>query len=432
MTTASATPQPSKPADLLYGLTDYPPWWATLVLGLQHMGVIAILLILPVVVVEAAGGTISEATRLVSISMLAAAVGTIAQAQTRGPFGSGYLCPALSSPAYLGVSIAAVKSGGLPLLCGMTLLAGTAEAFFSRLLRHLRILFPPEITGLLIAMVGISIVDVAVGKFMGYQLAPEQRVTSLCVAVVTLAAMIGFNVWSKGRLRLFCVLIGLAVGYLTATVLGVLDADAWRQVAQSDWFYFPLADHPGWSFDGALLIPFLLAMLSSAVKSVGDLTTCQKINSVDWKRPDMVGAARGVLASSLGTLCAGLLGGVGQSTSSSNVGLSIATRLPAGSSPMLPAAFCCCLPFCPKLAIIFAIMPDPIMGATLLFVLAFMVAAGIQIIASRMLDGRKTFVVGFPCWSDWASLWYRKRLRPCHSGCNRCSRPPCPRPSFWP
>ena len=39
-------------------------------------------------------------------------------------------------------------------------------------------------------------------------------------------------------------------------------------------------------------------------------------------------------------------------------------------------------------------MPKPVIGATLIFALSFMIVAGLQIIMSRMLDARKTFVVG--------------------------------------
>jgi len=39
-------------------------------------------------------------------------------------------------------------------------------------------------------------------------------------------------------------------------------------------------------------------------------------------------------------------------------------------------------------------MPTPVMGASLIFTVCFMVMAGIQILMSRMIDARKTFVVG--------------------------------------
>src|SRR5215468_5045520 len=48
----------------------------------------------------------------------------------------------------------------------------------------------------------------------------------------------------------------------------------------------------------------------------------------------------------------------------------------------------------PKLAAFFAVMPDPVMGAILVYVACFMILAGIQVITSRMLDARRIFVVG--------------------------------------
>ena len=52
------------------------------------------------------------------------------------------------------------------------------------------------------------------------------------------------------------------------------------------------------------------------------------------------------------------------------------------------------LAFLPKLAAFFAVMPDPVMGAILVYVACYMILAGIQVITSRMLDARRTFVVG--------------------------------------
>jgi NCS2 family nucleobase:cation symporter-2 len=52
------------------------------------------------------------------------------------------------------------------------------------------------------------------------------------------------------------------------------------------------------------------------------------------------------------------------------------------------------LAFLPKLAALFAVMPDPVMGEILIYVACYMILAGIQVITSRMLDARRIFVVG--------------------------------------
>jgi len=384
-----------KPSSILYGVSEKPPLWITLLQGLQHVCSSSILLILPVMTVRAIGGTTEQAAFLVSMSMVAGGIGVMAQALHKGPVGSGYLCPQLCGPAYLSASMLAAKTGGLSLLFGMTFIAGALEALFSRVVKRLRFLFPAEVTGFIIAMVGITVIRFAAMNFLG--LDGEDRFTEpseLFVGFLTLGLMVGLNVWSKGKLKMFCVLVGMAVGYLGAYILGLMSEPQLSVVRNAPLLWFPIAMHPGWSFRSYLVMPFFIAMVCSALKSVGDLTTCQKINDAEWKRPDMDNISKGVLANSLGCMAGGLLGGVGQSTSSSNVGLSIATGTTSRIIAFAMGPILVALAFFPKISSLFAIMPKPIMGATLIFVLSFMYIAGFQIITSRMIDARKTFVVG--------------------------------------
>ena len=85
---------------------------------------------------------------------------------------------------------------------------------------------------------------------------------------------------------------------------------------------------------------------------------------------------------------------MGQSTSSANVGLSIATGATSRRIGFACGVILMVLAFVPKLAVLFAIMPSPVIGALLFFAASFMIVAGVQILTSRMMDARKTFVVG--------------------------------------
>jgi NCS2 family nucleobase:cation symporter-2 len=385
----------NKPASLLYGLDDKPPIWITLLQGLQHVGNYAASLVFPVLIVRAIGGTTEQASFIVSMSMLAGGIGVIMQAFRKGPVGSGYLCPQVCGPSFLSASILAAKTGGLSLLFGMTFVAGVFEALFSRVIKRLRFVFPAEVTGFIVAMVGITVIRFASLNFLG--LGTEDTVTApseLFVSFLTLAVMVGLNVWSKGKLKMFCVLIGMAVGYLAAYILGLLSESQIQTVSDSPFLWFPAERHPGWSFSLFLVIPFFVAMVCSTLKSVGDLTLCQKINDADWKRPDMTNIGKGILADSIGCMAGGVFGGMGQSTSSSNIGLSIATGTTSRIIAYAMGPLLIALAFFPKLCGLFAIMPKPVLGATLIFAVSFMIVAGIQIIVSRMIDARKTFVVG--------------------------------------
>lgn len=383
-----------KPSNLVYGLDDRPPTWVTFFLGFQHVTIISIALVFPVLAVRAMGGDTAQATFMVSMSMIAGGLAVVAQALRRGPMGSGYLCPAVCGPSFLSATVLAAKLGGLPLVFGMTFFAGLVEAAFSRVLKRLRVLFPAEVTGLIVAMVGITVIKLAGSNFLAVDEGAEARMADIAVAVFTLAVMVGLNVWSKGKVRLFCILIGMALGYGAAAAMGVLRAEHWAVVGNNAWASFPLTDHPGWAFDWSMALPFAIAIICSSLKSVGDITTCQKINDTGWKRPDMDNISKGILADAFGSVAAGALGGMGQSTSSSNVGLSIATGATSRVVAMSTGLLLTALAFCPKLASIFAIMPRPVVGATLIFALSFMVVAGFNIVMSRMIDARKTFVIG--------------------------------------
>ena len=386
---------PKRPPNLIYGVDDTPPLLTRLLLGVQHVFIITISLIFPVLIVRTIGGSAAQAGFMVSMSMLAAGVGTILQALNRRGIGSGYLCPAVCGPSFLSASLLAAKTGGLSLLFGMTTIAGMFEVLLSRVIHRFRVLFPPEVTGTVVAMVGITIIPVAISNFMGLDAADTVTERSeVLVALMTLGAMVGTSVWCRGKLKLYPVLVGMILGYLLSYLLGILGADDLRQFSHASLLAVPELKYFGWSFDLLLLAPFLIAITCSVLKTVGDITTCQKINDSEWKRVDMQNVRGGILADGLSATIGGLVGTMGQSTSSSNIGLSIGTGATSRKIAFATGGILVLLAFIPKLAAIFVIMPKPVMGATLLFAVSFMIVAGLQIIMSRMLDVRKTCVIG--------------------------------------
>jgi len=116
-----------KPGKLLYGLTDRPPVWISFFLALQHVSIIAIGFLFPVIIVREIGGSVHDSIRFVSASMLAGGIAILFQAMKKGPVGSGFLCPEVCGPSYLAASMLAAKTGGLSLLFGMTAAAATVN-----------------------------------------------------------------------------------------------------------------------------------------------------------------------------------------------------------------------------------------------------------------------------------------------------------------
>jgi xanthine/uracil permease len=156
-----------KPQNLIYGVNDKPPFLALLFLGVQHVFLMSSTLILPVVLVTELGGTFEQVRCVVALTMIACGIGTILQAVRWRFLGAGFVCPNLCGPNFFLSSMEAAWLGGLPLMRGMTIVAGLVEAVFSRFVDRLKFLFPPEITGLVVLMVAEGLVPLGVSKVLG-------------------------------------------------------------------------------------------------------------------------------------------------------------------------------------------------------------------------------------------------------------------------
>jgi xanthine permease XanP len=384
-----------KPANLIYSVEDDPPITVSLVLGLQHLLIAVVYLVYPVIVVAESGGSQAQATFSVQISMLAIGIGTMIQVRNRGPIGSGFLIPHVTTAAYLVPSIMAAKAGGMALVLGMTSAAGLFVAVVSRFMKKLRVLFPPEVSGVVVAMIGLSLSKAAIMRFVGL-VAPGGTVGSreVLVGTVTLGIMVGLVVWAKGKLRLYSAAIGLGIGYGLSILVGIFDGDAVSQILSAPLIALPAWEHPGLSLDWRFIFPFFVGALASTVKASGIVINCQKVNDSEWKRADMGSVGKGLLADGLGCTASGLLGGMGTSMSAANVGLSMATGATSRSIGYVVGLFFILMVFLPKVSVILALMPPPVMGAGLLYVASYLIASGIQLIMSRMMDSRRTFMVG--------------------------------------
>ncbi len=386
-----------KPSNLLYGVDEKPPLRTIILLGLQHVSVFFISIVFPVIIVQSLGDSISpeNGRAFISLSFIAAAVTTMLQAVKRNAFGSGYLCPAVCGPSYMDATRAAAAAGGLPLIFGMTALAGLIEMLFSRVLHKLRILFPAEVSGVAVTMVGVVIIPVAVRNLFAVNADNAMGTpTEVTIGLVTLALMMGLNVFGKGGLKLYCALIGITVGYVVALAAGVIPNSDLQKFSAVSFFDVPYIRDFHWAFDFSLIIPFMVATICSTLKSIGDLVICQKVNDANWRLPDMNSISKGILVDGFGGVLPGVMGGFGQSTSSTHIGLSLATGVTSRIIAFSYGIILITLAFLPKVSMIFLVMPRPVMGAALLFAATFMIVSGLQIITSRMLDARKIMVVG--------------------------------------
>src|SRR6266571_4062998 len=338
-----------RPRGLIYWVDEKPPAFELAVLAVQHIFLMSSTLVLPVVLVTEIGGDFDQVRAVVALTMIACGLGTIVQAMRWRGIGSGFL-------------------------------------------------FPPEITGLVVLMVAAGIIPLGTSKFLGINYAGEPiRGMNLMAAMLTLLVMVGINVWGKGKLKLYGVLVGMAFGYLLCFLLGLISSVQFHDVMTVGWVAVPQFDGMWqFSFRWSLLPSWAIVSICGALKSFGNLILCEKINDAQWSRPDIRRIGDGLMADAIAVTASGVFGGVASDTSASNVALSNATGATSRWIGFAAGGSFILLGFSPKLSAVLSIMPTPVMGAIIIFVASFMVMSGLQIILSSKPDTRKTFVIGIP------------------------------------
>ena len=164
---ARPSAQAKKPGEFTHGVDDVPPPFLTALVGFQHVSLVRIQLIFPALVIQLADLPTEVSVNMLSLSLIALGIAAVLQSLPRGPVGCRYLCPSCHDGIFLEPSIAALKLGGLPLVFGMTLVAGVIQSALSPVLQRIRPLLPPEIGGLVVFLVGTSLAAIGCRYVIG-------------------------------------------------------------------------------------------------------------------------------------------------------------------------------------------------------------------------------------------------------------------------
>jgi NCS2 family nucleobase:cation symporter-2 len=382
-----------KPADLIYGVDDPVPLYNLLALSIQHAALLISSLVATVFFARAVGASASQTESLVNVGLIAGGLACVLQSTSKWNLGSGYFCLHTSSFVFFQASVLAAKAAGLSLVFGMTAVAGFAEAVLSRIMPRLRVLLPPVISGLAVVNLGIAMAPYALKSMAGIG-HEGVDMSELVPGIVTLGLIVALNVWSKGFLRLYSMLIAILGGYMAYYFYGPGSTGQSDVLTPKPFLALPHLEHPGFSLDLSFLLPFLIAALCASLKLTGDIISCQKINDANWNRVDMQSVGRGLFADGVGTTAAGLLGGTGLASSSSNIGMSYATGATSRYLGYSTGAVFIALAFLPRISAVLTTMPRPIIGAIVLYSSCFMLVTGWSIIMTRMLDARRIFIIG--------------------------------------
>jgi NCS2 family nucleobase:cation symporter-2/xanthine permease XanP len=374
-------------------LEDKPPTGETILLGVQHMLAMFVGIITPPLIIAGVAGLNAEQSAFfVSMALIVSGVTSYIQARKVGPIGSGLLAVHGTSFTFVPMAISAVNAGGLPLVLGMALAASPVEMIISRFIRQAKKLFPPVVTGIVVMLIGLGLMEIGMTNFGGGVGAQDfGSVQNLLLGTFVLVIIILANRFGKGLIKVGAIAIGLIAGYIVSIPLGIVD---FQPVFDAGWFTVPVPFKFGMSFELSHYLPWIIAYIITAIESVGDLTAVAEVSGEpvegELHRKRLSG---GILADGVGSAIAAIFNSMPNTTFSQNVGVIQMTKVGSRVVGYAVAAILVILGLLPKIGALVSVMPNAVLGGATIALFGMVATSGMKIVTRGGLTDRKIFIL---------------------------------------
>jgi len=384
------------PKGLIYGLEARPPLRDTLFAALQHLLAIFVAIITPPLIIAGALKLDLETTGfLVSMSLFVSGVATFVQCRRLGPVGCGLLCVQGTSFSFIGPIISAGLAGGLPAIFGATIAGSVVEMLVSRVLKYMRRIITPLVSGIVVTLIGLSLIKVGITACGGGEAAKAAgtfgSIEYVGLAALVLALIIFFNRSSNHYLRMSSIVIGLVIGYLVSWAMGMVN---FSDIPDFGNLNIPIPFKYGMSFDLSAIVSLGLVYLITAIEAYGDITANSLISGQPVEGEKfMKRASGGILADGFNSMLAGIFNSFPNSIFAQNNGMIQLTGVASRYVGYFIAGMLILLGLFPVVGLVFSLMPEPVLGGATLLMFGTVAAAGIRIIASQDINRKATLVI---------------------------------------
>lgn len=405
----SKAPETARPAsELIYPLESNPPFSISLLASFQFiLAMILGVMTPPAIVATALGAPAEVISYLISMSLLFAGLGTLAQAFRPFGIGSGMLnvqASSLAFPATLcSIGIAFMRQKGLPWDVTFNTLLGACfvGSFWfiggAFIIVYLRKVITHTVAGVTVLMIGLSLIKVgAIGMAGGMSAKADGTFgdpSNLGLGAVVILTVVFINRFKSRIFRMCSLALGMGFGFLIAVVAGMVD---WSILSQPhSLFVVPVPFKYGffgfdWQAFALLSFLFLVVM----IEAIGNLTATASVSEQPTRGPTYRSRLKG------GILCGGVFSALGAIF---------------GCLPMVPFAqnngviqlsgiasrkvgYYCGILFIlfalfPVVVVIFELLPRPVLGGTLVVLFGTIATSGIRILAEHGVNRRESIVI---------------------------------------
>ena len=299
-------------SELIYRLEDRPPLPQTLFAACQHLLAMFVAVITPALLIcQALGLPAQDTQHIISMSLFASGVASIIQIKAWGPVGSGLLSIQGTSFNFVAPLImggTALKTGGadvptmMAALFGTLMLASCTEMVISRVLHLARRIITPLVSGVVVMIIGLSLIQVGLTSIGGGYAAMSDNTfgapKNLLLAGVVLALIILLNRQRNPYLRVASLVIAMAAGYALAWFMGMLPES--NEPMTQELIMVPTPLYYGLGIEWSLLLPLMLVFMITSLETIGDITATSDVSEQPVSGPLYMKRLKGgVLANGL-------------------------------------------------------------------------------------------------------------------------------------
>lgn len=399
--------QPDSPAGIMTADQardpDYFPGLAVAIpLGIQHVLAMFVSNLTPAIIVAGAAGfgfgsaDPSALIYMIQMAMLFAGVATLIQTIGIGPAGSRLPLVQGTSFAFLPIMIPIVAGQGVAAMAQLTtaaIVGGLFHTGVSFFIGRIRFALPPMITGLVVLMIGISLMRVGVQYAAGgvpaqgtpaYGAGISWFLAGIVIFTTLALSFFGRGIWSTAS-----VLLGLVAGYAAAALMGRVSLAA---VGPADWFMIPAPFHFGFAISASAILGFCLMGFISAIESIGAVSAiCEGSAGRPATDRELIGAT---CADGVGTAIAGIFGAMPNTSFSQNVGLIAITGIMSRHIVTIGALFLILCGLAPKVGALITTIPIEVLGGGVIVMFGMVASAALSILSGVDWTQRNMLIFG--------------------------------------
>ena len=279
-----------------------------------------------------------------------------------------------SSFAFIAPIIKATELYGLPGTLSGLIAVGAVYGIMSALVRFRGVsfisrLFPPVVVGPVIMLIGLSLAST------GVDMAKENWL----LAIISLLTTIVVSLFGKGLLRLIPIFSGIVVGYIAATIMGLVD---FQPVADASWLALPAFVRPEFSWEAIIfMIPVAIAPV---IEHIGDVYAINEVAGKDFVKDP--GLHRTMLGDGLACMVSAFIGGPPVTTYSEVTGAISLTKIADPAVIRIAAITGILFSVLGEVSAILKTIPSAVLGGIMLLLFGTIASVGINSLIKNKID----------------------------------------------